>query len=251
MVKQNLSTSNAFEKRILQLFTKQDQKSKESIDLTIFKNDFGFANNKMHDAEKCLVKFLSMTSEKVRQLFEFETKVDSICTICGSKVLSESDWKTETVLTLRPTDSCNLWKNLSDMTVPQKRECSNEHCKNNEFSVEENVQYRISNNLKYLFVKVNLVSDSNRMNNRVIKGFSSVQNSLKVLQENNQPFVIRTKLAAVISHTGVKMTEGHYVIYKFHDNDWYLIDDQNICCVKSSRLPNCMKDFYLLVLQRI
>ena len=250
-IRDKLSWSIPIEEELLTLFDKQEALYKEGIDLNGLKKLLGFCRNQMHDAEECLVQMMQRFSDKVKELFQFESKTECICRKCGSSVLTEKNWKSELILAIRPKDQVNMWSDLSNFTFGQQIQCSNVECNSDGCTVAEKSFYRVPSTLKYLLVKVNLIDDKNRMLNRVIKGFSSTVNSFRLLQENNRPMVLKTKLLAVICHNGTDMTSGHYVTYRLHEKNWYLIDDQNVCYKRNCRLPSCMKNFYILLFEKV
>ena len=247
----HFNENNPVDNILQSMFKKEQGRSKDPIDLTALRKMVGFDDFQQHDVDEFIGNLLSHSGSDFRSLFQVQITSKAQCSACNFDKQTDTSVRSDTIIRLTVLNTVTEWKSIANLSNPTLRNCLNAQCAGVGATVTEFNQYSIPNSTKFLWLRIPLMDGVNRMSKRSIKGFSPSQVCLKFENFNSSLGTFKGVLKAVICHYGDNMDKGHYVVYRSFDNEWYLVDDQAICYRKTARLPQCMKDFSVLLIERI
>ena len=242
--------SNAVDKFLQDLFKREAEKFQSSLDLTPLRKLLGFDDFRQHDVDEFFGKLLANCGSHLRKLFAVKSTSKAHCSACNFDKQADSSIREDFIIRLFAEDKIMEWKSLAELSGHRMRSCLNAQCSGVGKTVTEFDQYEILEGTQFVCLSIPLMDGTRRMIERSIKGFSPGKVTLKYENFKGKVCSFKGQLQSVICHYGDGMDRGHYIAYRPFESDWYLIDDQAICYRKTSRLPQCMKDFYVLILQR-
>ena len=243
--------NNPVDSMLQSLLKKEQEHSNDPVDLTGLRKIAGFDDFRQHDVDEFIGNVLSISSVNFRNLFYLQVTSKAQCIACNFDKQADTSIRSDTIVRLTLPNAVTDWKFIANLSHPIVRNCLNAQCTGSGATVTEFNQYNIPNTTKFLFLRIPLMNGMTRMSQRSIKGFSANLVSLKFQDFNGTLTTFKGVVKAVICHYGDSMDRGHYVVYRSLANEWYLVDDQAICYRKTARLPQCMKDFSVLLIERV